>query len=67
MLFNTKDSSTLIGAIAQTRQNKLDAAAYQRVYSGISQAQDSQSAFLGMNIDTAKDMSDQVKSNLKET
>lgn len=69
MLFNEKDSSTIIGALTQGKQNRIqyaqDTAAYQRVYDTIKQSNDPTAVFNGMNLNTARDMSDAVKTSLE--
>ena len=64
MLFNTKDSSTILGAITQSHQNKVDVASYKTVYDTISQSTDPTAIFKNMQVDTAKEMSDKVKNDL---
>lgn len=65
MLFNTKDSSTLIGAIAQSRQAKIDAGAYQRVINDIRlKGTDTDWFAQQLDISQYSHMSDEVKSTL---
>lgn len=69
-IYNTADSGTILGAIIQSRQNKedittyqKDVSAYERVLEGL---QHDPNAIVGMQLDTAREMSDAVKDNLKD-
>ena len=71
-LFNTKDSGTLFGAIAQTHNTKKELSGYEddidtykKVIEHLQQSSDSK-AFFNMDIDSMENTSDRVKEKLKE-
>ena len=71
-LFNTKDSGTLLGAIAQTHNTKKELSGYEddidtykKVIEHLQQSSDSK-AFFNMDIDSMENTSDRVKEKLKE-
>ena len=65
MLFNTKDSGTLFGAITQSRQAKIDVGAYQRVINDIRlKGTDTDWFAQQLDISQYSHMSDEVKSTL---
>lgn len=64
MLFNTKDNTTLLGSIVQSKQSKIDATSYKRVINDINIEKNNPNWFTDLDISKYSYMSDKVKGNL---